>query len=398
LLSFSRAGSRAAGSQQGPAHNKESLMAALTNEQLSEPSPASEPDGIAMLLLVRVACEGGATRAEIVKDLAPLFAHKLSPAEWRQAAEQASADLLVQGLATEKRGRLTVTQQGASLSQRYLGSQTSDAEWPVVRDLMLVAKALGLESEPPARLKSLARPEALSAMIVQQAFGLPIKKNEQPARLRARLALLALERAFGNKIKAGMGSGAGLSAKAGRTLAGQLSRNPRDFPTDAKLIAELASEQVDAPRADLDQLRLALLKRLGTRALETRRAAGAEVKRAFVVPPPAKTPVAANDAPPLRPDMAQFARTVHDAARACADGWPGNRKAYISKVWDAVRSTTPQWGLSEIEFKCMLAEAHRSGEVVLANADLKDKKNITQLENSAILYKNTVWHFVRVED
>ena len=58
----------------------------------------------------------------------------------------------------------------------------------------------------------------------------------------------------------------------------------------------------------------------------------------------------------------------------------------------------PHWGLSEIEFKCMLAEAHRSGHVVLASADLKNKENIKELESSAISYKNTVWHFVRVED
>ena len=377
-------------------------MSALTSEHVSEPQAAGKtPDGLALLLLVRAACEGGATRAEIVRDLAPLFAHKLSPAEWRQSADAASADLLVMNLATEKRGRLKVTDQGAALSARYLGMKTpvepTPLSWADVRDIALDAKALGAEREAPARLKSLARPEALSAIIVQQAFGLPIKKNEQPARIRARLALIALERAFGNKIKAGMGSGAGLSAKAGRTLAGQLSRKPREFPTDAKLIAELAAEQVDAPRADLEQLRLALLKRLGTRALEDRRAAASPSKRATIAPP-AAMPVAANDAPPMRPDMGQFARTVQAAARTCADGWPGNRKAFISNVWNAVRLSAPQWGLSEIEFKCMLAEAHRSGEVVLANADLKDKKNIKELESSAILYKNTVWHFVRVED
>lgn len=374
-------------------------MSALTSEHVSEPQATGKmPDGLAQLLLARVACEGGATRAEIVRDLAHLFAHKLSPAEWRQSADAASGDLIAMGLATEKRGRIKVTEQGAVTSARYLGLRSPiEQDWARVRDIALVAKALGAESEVYARLKSLARPEALSAIIVQQAFGLPIKKNEQPARIRARLALVALERAFGNKIKAGMGSGSGLSAKAGRTLAGQLSRKPREFPTDARLIAELAAEQVDAPRADLEQLRLALLKRLGSRALEERRAAAGSSKRATVAPP-AAMPVAANDAPPLRPDMAQFARTVQTAARTCADGWPGNRKAFISNVWNAVRATAPQWGLSEIEFKCMLAEAHRSGEVVLANADLKDKKNIKELESSAILYKNTVWHFVRVED
>jgi hypothetical protein len=46
----------------------------------------------------------------------------------------------------------------------------------------------------------------------------------------------------------------------------------------------------------------------------------------------------------------------------------------------------------------MLAEAHRMGSIVLANADLKDKSRMQELESSAISYKNTVWHFVRVED
>jgi hypothetical protein len=46
----------------------------------------------------------------------------------------------------------------------------------------------------------------------------------------------------------------------------------------------------------------------------------------------------------------------------------------------------------------MLAGAHRAGQLVLSGADLKNKQNIKDLEDSAILYKNTVWHFVRVED
>lgn len=373
-------------------------MPAVTSEQMCgerTPSRAAALDGVATLVLVRIAAKGGATRAEIVRDLTPLLAHKLSPAEWRQTADAAMADLVTLGLAGDKRGRLTLSDEGEERASSFLGqAELPDLAWADLRDTLLVAKALGVEREPAARLKSLARVECLSAIIVQRAFGLPHKKNEPAARLRARLALIALERAFGNKIKAGFGSGSGLSAKAGRALAGQLARKPREFATDAKLIAELAAEQVDAPRADLEQLRLALLKRLGSRAVAARRSA-AGMKPA---PPPPVLPAAANDAPPLRPDMLQFARAVHAAARTCADGWPGNRKAYISNVWNAVRVTTPQWGLSEIEFKCMLAEAHRSGDVVLANADLKDKKNIKELESSAILYKNTVWHFVRVED
>ena len=100
----------------------------------------------------------------------------------------------------------------------------------------------------------------------------------------------------------------------------------------------------------------------------------------------------------VRPDMAEFSHAVVSAARPVSEGWPGNRKAFISLVWKAIRSARPEWELSEIVFKSMLAEAHRSGHVVLAGADLKDKCNLKELEDSKILYKNTVWHFVRVED
>jgi hypothetical protein len=56
------------------------------------------------------------------------------------------------------------------------------------------------------------------------------------------------------------------------------------------------------------------------------------------------------------------------------------------------------WALTEIEFKCMLTEAHRTGLIVLANADLKDKCALKELQDSAVIYKNTVWHYVRAAD
>ena len=98
------------------------------------------------------------------------------------------------------------------------------------------------------------------------------------------------------------------------------------------------------------------------------------------------------------PDMSEFVSSVLDAARPVSEGWPGNRKAFISRVWQAIRSARREWELTEIAFKSMLAEAHRSGQIVLASADLKDRGALKDLEDSKILYKNTVWHFVRVED
>jgi hypothetical protein len=81
-----------------------------------------------------------------------------------------------------------------------------------------------------------------------------------------------------------------------------------------------------------------------------------------------------------------------------AEGWGGNRKALISKVWQAVRARHPDWALTEIEFKCMLAEAHRAGHLSLASVDLRSARDEGELARSAITYKNIVWHLVRVTD
>jgi hypothetical protein len=120
------------------------------------------------------------------------------------------------------------------------------------------------------------------------------------------------------------------------------------------------------------------------------------VRPRLVEPKSAPAPVALT-APPGRPDLAGFVAEVRRQAAGQAQGWPGNRRAYISHVWRQLREQRPDWGVSEIEFKCMLAEAHRAGHVALANADLKDSKNIKDLQDSAVVYKNAVFHFIRVD-
>ncbi len=381
------------------------------------PGLADLPPGLSALLLARAAVPAGATRAEIVRDLMPLVAHRLSPAEWRATASDEASRLVGLGFVAETRGRLSLTGQGAVAMQRAFGGKGSwPATWPEMRDGRIVARALDIEHESSAKLKALSSPEGLRALILQKAFGLPLKGNQTANRLRVELAVVALERAFGNKIKGGLGASGGFTAKAGRLLAGQLSSRPRDFGADGRLIAELAAERVGSPQADVDALRLALLKRFVSTLLAASHSSGPPAEQA---PRPLRVPAvrppqsdaagarpAANDTGPTaieavpsdRPGIADFAREVKSTAAAVAEGWPGNRKAFISRVWHAIRSSWPEWRLSEIEFKCMLVEAHRSGHVVLANADLKDRKSVTEIDASAIAYKNTVWHYVRVED
>lgn len=383
-------------------------------------SPGLGPAGtLRDLVLVRLAAEGGATRAETIRDLSFFVAHRLSPGEWRQTAEMALTDLLTRRLVTEKRGRYVATESGLARASEFLALRSSVTlgPWPDVRDSQVVARALGLEGESTPKLKALSTPEGLRAVVVQKAYGLPRRLKTSPAKLRGELALIALERAFGNKIKSGLGSGTGLSAKAGRMLAAQLSRRPREFSSDSRLIADLAAEAMEAAQPSLDVLRAAIMKRFVTELLDgiapaITRTGGmgtppprAEPPRTVPTAAPARTPRPANDREPasgplpiVRPDLEEFADEVAQRATPVAEGWPGNRKAFISQVWPAIRDGRPEWGLSDIEFKCMLVEAHRAGRLALATADLKNKNNIKDIQDSAISYMNTVWHLVRVED
>ncbi|MDX2287660.1 MAG: hypothetical protein NW217_02410 [Hyphomicrobiaceae bacterium] len=364
----------------------------------------TQSDGLAVteaLILVRIAAQGGASRAEIVRDLGMMFAHRLSPAQWRETVDTDTARLVEAGHIGLAKGRFTALESGRLGAEAFLGrAGSAAAAWPEIRDGRLIARALGLESLGPTRIKAVQRPDGLRALILQKGFGLPLNGNQTTSKLRAQLAVVALERAFGNKIKTGLGAGSGFSAKAGRMLAGQLSARPRDFGTDGGLVAALAAELVDARQTDLDSLRLAILRRLATSGSPGSAAVTGSAPAALA---PRR---AANDAglpgaalpPNRRPDPAGFARHVKVAARQHAEGWGGNRKALISKVWETVSAAHPDWGLSEIEFKCMLAEAHRSGHLVLASIDLKNARNAGELAASAISYKNTVWHLIRVAD
>ena len=376
-----------------PAAREAPRMPAVTSEALTPDRASEDLELIPALVLVRVACEGGATRAEIVRDLAPFLAHRLSPAEWRAAAEAGIAALVRMALVAPTRQRYAARPRGAVAAAVFLGQEPAAlVAWPEQRDVRLVAKALAMPAGDRAKLKALARPEGLRAVIVQRAFGLPIRAAQSANRLRAQLAVVALERAFGNKLKSRLG--AGLSAKAGRLLAGQLSRHPRDFGSDGRLIAALAAEQIDARQADADALRSAILRSFVSAGLAS---ASTVARRRSATPSAALAPPGRPAGGSKRPDLATFAREVQAAAAGRAQGWPGHRKAYISHVWQAIRASCPAWALSEIEFKCMLAEAHRAGQVALAGADLKDKRDLEDLRQSAINDRNCVWHFVRVE-
>ncbi|MCH9765788.1 MAG: hypothetical protein K0U34_07335 [Alphaproteobacteria bacterium] len=377
---------------------------------------SADKSSIADLVLVRIAAEGGATRNMVTRDLAPYVANKLSPAEWRRMAEGAIFSLADAGMLTESRGRLHTSSKGRKRVTSFLGQDkagdTSDVTtWQVQRDVMLVVKALGLDRLSAQKRKALAKPDGLRNLIVQHSFGLTTKKNQTPATLRAELAVIALERAFGKKIKAGLGPKTNLPAKASRVLAGQLLDPPREFSTDTQLIAHIAADKIGARQTSLEDLRLALICRLTNTLLDQTRPATPPTprrlaKRSAAKPKPSSAPLkAANDTTPTNlktttdgpPDLPQFSRIVNATASSLAEGWPGNLKAFISRVWRAIRDGHPEWNMSEDAFKTTLVDAHRAGHLVLTGADLKNKNDLEDFKTSTTTYKNTVWYFIRVD-
>ncbi|HEY7551258.1 MAG TPA: hypothetical protein VH913_17300 [Hyphomicrobiaceae bacterium] len=416
---------------------------------------AGTQNPLGRLVLVRIA---GATRpvdkGEIAADLSIFAGAQMPASRWRASVEGALDALSDDGLITPKPGGFAATAAGAAAAARFLDvSASTPLTWERACNEWLIAKAVGQRKTTTKRLAALATLDGLRAAILVHGYGLQIKGAVTPARLRQALAAVALRKAFGGQTAAAVAGKSGLPARASRLLAAQLMDKPRDPGTDRRLVSALAAQACGARGADLPALRAGVLRRSfavppppsamaasagsghGTRPdvpspFVREGQGGGDSRTSRVGGPPTHSPsqqgrgefghvwgepgqstsnaaqISARPAkavviesPPVeRPrDLPGFAREVRRLAAGEAQGWSGDRKAYISRVWRTLREQRPEWGLSEIQFKCMLAEAHRAGQLALANADLKDETNIRDVQDSAVIYRNAVFHFIRVD-
>lgn len=360
------------------------------------------------IVLVRLASAAKAvSRADLARELWPIVSHLEPLADWQRHLDRDLGVLADAGLCEAKPVAVCITDAGAKRAALVLGVNALPRSWSEAKGARLVAKALGLEQLPARRLKTFLKPDGLRAAIVQHAFKLKIRGVPTPARLRAQLAKLAVTRAFGDSMPAAIDGRSGLSAKAGRALAGRLAMPPRDFPTDGRLVTALAMEHVGARKAGLDDLQTALLRRYVTRGTVAPLAAAKPARRKAAASARAKPAAPAlrivetgqpTTVSQTRPDFAGFVSIIRAITQTVAEGWAGNRRAFVSKAWTVVQAKHPEWAVSEIEFKAMLVEAHRAGSIVLASADLKDQRAMADFQASAIAYKNAVFHFIRADD
>jgi hypothetical protein len=386
--------------------------------------PVSETENLlGNLVLTRIASAARPVdKGEIAADLSVFAGAQMPALRWREAVGSAIEALAAAGRIAPRPGGFAATLAGTAAAARFLGvAASTPLTWEKACSDWLIAKALRPRGQRKGSARNRAAPATLDGMraaILVQAHGLQIRGVATPARLRQALAAVALRKAFGGETAAAVAGKSGLPARASRLLAAQLMDKPRDPGTDRRLVSALAALACGARGTDLAALRAGVLGRafaipapaprtppdckLPAVSPEPALVPNARTQATPVAPRPASAaPIAKPDGAPVAPggprDLPGFAREVRRLAAGEAQGWSGDRKAYISRVWHTLRRQRPEWGLSEIEFKCMLAEAHRAGQLALANADLKDESNIKDVQDSAVIYRNAVFHFIRVD-
>jgi hypothetical protein len=150
----------------------------------------------------------------------------------------------------------------------------------------------------------------------------------------------------------------------------------RELRTDAappdRLLRLFAARELEAPRPELRILRDCLVRNwlLGRTVGHTK----------------------------IAPKREEFAAEVRTIASGARHGVFGDRKVFISSVWDDLRRR-PSWSaLTLADFKDRLVTAHRAGDLVLARADLVAAMNPDLVAASETVTDGASFHFIVRED
>lgn len=272
---------------------------------------------------------------DVAKQLQRFAPATTSEAAWRELVEP-----IAERVGTPDRAELV----------RRIGKHTART-WAQLVERVFPALALGIAPDDAKAHARLAGRDAWAAAIAARALG--VWTAGPPPSLAAVCDAFAWQR---------LG------------LAGKPKRCPpeiravffqRELATDAgapdRLLRLYAARSIDAPRPELRALRDALV-----RSWLLGRGLGA----------------------------ASFADEVRDVARTATHGVFGDRKVFISSVWDELRRQ-PTWSaLTLDEFKARLVTAHRAGDLVLARADLVAAMNPELVAASETTTDGASFHFI----
>jgi hypothetical protein len=310
------------------------------------------------LVVARAHPSRAASLSDLVKPLARFAPPELAAAAWRDRLAEVAGALRAAGV-LDGEHRVRDPEELA----RRIGAYTARS-WPQLADRVLPALALGIAGDDSKRQARLDGRDAWAAAIVGRALGL--WRDGPPPSLGALCDALAWR-------ELGLPGTPKRCPPEIRALFVQRQLHSDAGPPE-RLVRVLAAREVGAPRPELRALRDALVRSwLAGRTL-------GEPARAEA----AAAPTGAHG----------FAADVLRAAGETADGWFGDRKVFVSAVWDQLRRARGWSAVTLDEFKRRLIAAHRAGELVLARADLVAAMDPATVAASEIATDGASFHFI----
>jgi hypothetical protein len=301
-------------------------------------------DRIETLVIARAhTLRSPATTTELVSSLVRYCPASTLPAAW--------AGMLATVVERLRDGTLDAANRlvDAEALRHRIGPHAATS-WQQLADRVLPALTLGVAPADSKSLQKLSSRDAWAAAIVGRARNIwvdgspPTLATVCDANAWASLGLGGRPKRLPAEVR-----GLFLSRELGTAPAGP-----------DRLLRQLAAKLLDVPRADARSLRDGLVRFwLAGRALVPR-----------------------------------FAADVQTVTRTLRDGLFGDRKAYISSVWDQLRRE-PAWSaISLDDFKARLLSAHRTGDLVLARADLVSAMNPALVAASETVIDGATFHFI----
>jgi hypothetical protein len=310
------------------------------------------PERLAELVLARLACGKPPREADARKSLYAVAARDCTASEWQEQFAVALAELRAAG--SVEADRLALTERGRAQLARALGlrSLPEAPSWAQFRRKYLPRLFLELP-------ESSAVPNCAAAVLAER-LGVPYDGRSAPARVAdAWLAnTLGLQKLSLDELRK-------------KLLARELGLPERR--TTAELYRLAATQLADAPKGDPNSVLDALARRwlLG------------------------EVDAPARDSSPPQQALGHFVRRVRQAADSAQARHFGPEKVFIGSVWQALAAEPDMARLGEEGFKRLLVEAHRSGSLVLARADLVAAMDPRDVRSSETKHHNATYHFIQ---
>ena len=304
------------------------------------------------LLLARLSTSAKPPTAAAIASESQRYAPTtVDASQWRERVAACLRGLVSHGLVDAERRVLRADE----LNRRTAADAV--ARWQQWSDRILPALALGVRADDVKSHKRLSDRDAWSAAIVARMHGL-WTKGPPPTATEACDALTWRQLGLTTAPKR-------CPAEVRAHFLGTYLEIDTSSPE--RMLRQLAAKLIGAPRADLKALYLALIRSW------------------LVGREPAAQPV------PHEPSLIE---AVRSAARHAREGVFGDRKVFISSVWNALRATPPWSRLELDEFKTRLVSAHRERELELARADLVAAMDPALVAASETRTDGATFHFI----